>query len=194
MHDADETERSMRFARRSKPTSHAEIQPRRFDLLYANLHERAKLLMREQRPDHTLQATALLNEAWLRLRDDDAEHASATHFVRRVTRAMRTILIDHARGKAADKRGGGAPTQAADSELPAHVDSKDTLLALREALERLGAVDADLARVAAMRIVGGLEHREVARILGVSTRTVERAWVAARAWLQHALEDAPGNG
>lgn len=166
------------------------VEKRLFELLYDDLKERAHGLMRNQPPDHSLQTTALVHEAWLKLGDQESADLARTHFFKLASRAMRSVLVDHARARATDKRGGGAPRLEID-EADVSVDARsDTLLALDEALTKLAAVDADLARIAELRLFGGLEHGEIAETLGVSTSTVERAWKASRAWLQRELDQA----
>ena len=156
-------------------------------LLYEELHELARLKMSGQRPDHTLQATALVNEAFLkifrngtsevRLRDRD-------HLMALASRAMRSVLIDYARAKNCEKRlpvGECIPLE----ELTASYEEQAVdLIALDDALSRLAVVDETMVRIVEMRFFGGLETKDVARILGLSLRKVEREWRAARAWLK----------
>lgn len=156
-------------------------------LLYEELHELARLKMSGQRPDHTLQATALVNEAFLkifrngtsevRLRDRD-------HLMALASRAMRSVLIDYARAKNCEKRlpvGECIPLE----ELTASYEEQAVdLIALDDALSRLALVDETMVRIVEMRFFGGLDTKDVARILGLSLRKVEREWRAARAWLK----------
>jgi len=168
------------------------VEERLYELVYDDLKVRAHGLMRRQPADHTLQTTALVHEAWLKL-DMRGQLAvtSRAHFFRLAARAMRSVLVDHARARMADKRGGGASRPALDDSA-VHVDGpSDLFLALDEALAKLVGVDADLAQVAELRLFAGLEHGEIAETLGVSSSTVERAWRLARGWLQHELDSEP---
>jgi RNA polymerase sigma factor (TIGR02999 family) len=159
-----------------------------FQAVQEDLRARAHRLMRNQPAGHTLQTTALVHEAWLKLAPaaNDAAN-SRIHFLKLAARAMRSVLVDHARAQATDKRGGGAVALPLDED-DALVDGPSaTMLALDEALTKLQAVDGDLARIAELRLFAGLEHADAAEALGVSTRTIERAWKLARAWLQREL-------
>ena len=136
-------------------------------LVHAELRRLAGDLMRGQPAGHTLQATALVNEAWIRLAGDgDVAWRDHRHFFRVAAKAMRSILVDHARRKAAQKRAG------VGERVP-----------LDEALERLAAVDVDLVRLVELRFFAGLSIPETARVLDVSTPTIERGWRTARAIL-----------
>jgi RNA polymerase sigma factor (TIGR02999 family) len=161
---------------------------RLFALVRTDLHERAHRMMRAQPADHTLQTTALVHEAWLKLEPRVASGwKSRAHFLCVASAAMRSILVDHARAQAAGKRGGAGVRVPLEDEAAAGGGAGEDLIALDEALDRLAGVDAELARVANLRLFGGLSHDEVGRALGISTRTVERAWRLARAWLQREL-------
>lgn len=157
---------------------------RLFPLVYDELRRLAASYLRRERRDHTLQPTALVHEAFLRLVGaEDQRWESRAHFLAVAARAMRRILIDHARGRHAQKRGGkAAKVSLADLDQPA-VDRDDYLIALDEALERLGRLDERQARVVELRFFGGLTIEEAAAVLGVSHATVERDWNVAKAWL-----------
>ena len=161
-------------------------------LLYAELHEIASRLMDGQREGHTLQPTALVNEAWLKLavpvREGDWDgHA---HFLRFAARAMRSVLIDHARGRNRAKRGGSQAARVPlDAVLHAAEDRVHDLLAFDEALASLERLDPELARVVELRFYGGLAIAEIAHVLGVSVPTAERRWRTARVWLRATLEN-----
>jgi RNA polymerase sigma factor (TIGR02999 family) len=153
-------------------------------LVYAELRRIAGRYMRRERPGQSLQATALVHEAYIRLlKDEDLSFENRAHFLGIAARAMRQILVEHARARDADKRGGERRritlNEGIASDQPADVD----LLALDQALERLAARDAGRARVVELRFFGGLTNEETAAALGVSPATVKRAWVVARAWL-----------
>ncbi|MEM7305626.1 MAG: ECF-type sigma factor [Planctomycetota bacterium] len=158
-------------------------------LLYRELRALARGYMRGQKPGHTLQTTALMHEAWIKLVGPGVEDFDdRRHFLRVAARAMRSVLVDNARGKAAEKRGGGFERVPLEEGLTMDGSSSDLVLAVDEALTRLKALDADLTRVAELRCFGGLSSAEAADVLQVSKRTVERAWRTARAWLQRELE------
>jgi RNA polymerase sigma factor (TIGR02999 family) len=165
-----------------------EVEGQVFALLYDDLKLRAQALMRHQPAAHTLQPTALVHEAWLKLADNSlGGAASRTHFFKVAARAMRSVLVDHARAHATDKRGGAAAKQSIEADEIAIDGPSGTLLLLDEALTRLQAADPDLARIAELRLFGGLSHGEIAEALDISPRTAERAWKLARAWLQRDL-------
>lgn len=169
-------------------------QPEAFNRLletvYAELRAIAQARMNQERPGHTLQATALVNEACLRLVGRPGrEWAGRAHFFRAAAEAMRKILIDHARARNAEKRGGGrvALSLSSVADLAADPDSSG-ILALDDAIDRLAQVDAQAAEVVRLRFYAGLPERAVAEALGVHERTVRRDWVFARGWLRDALE------
>lgn len=163
-------------------------ESRLFELVYADMHSRAHALMRHQPAGHSLQTTALVHEAWLKLCDrEDVPWQSKLHFLKAATAAMRSILVDHARARATDKRGGGFARVELE-DLHCDVDgSAETVIALDEALERLKAVDEELAQTAELKLFSALDEGEIAEALGVSKRTAARAWSLARAWLQREL-------
>ena len=144
----------------------------------------ARHLQRE-RGDHTLQPTALVNEAYLRLVDQrERNWDNKHHFLAIASTAMRRVLLEHARSRLADKRGGGAE-RVTLFEVPSAMDEEpETLIALDEALEQFARIDPQNARIVELRWFGGLDVAETAAILEVSTRTVERGWRAAAAWLR----------
>ena len=160
-----------------------------YDLLYSELHGRARGFMRDQGADHTLQATALVNEAWLKLeRGGQSDWESRRHFLGVATTAMRSVLVDHARARATSKRGGDRARVDVDDFEPAEAaPSELRILVLDEALQKIAAEDEQCGRVCELRLFGGLDHQEIAKVLGVSTRTVERAWKAGRDALKEAL-------
>ena len=160
-----------------------ELMPIVFD----ELHRIASGYMRRERVGHTLQPTALVNEVYLKLvADAGVEWQGRAHFVGVAARLMRNILVDHARARAAAKRGG---ERVSITEVDGAVEARGVdLLALDEALERLALLDLDLARVVELRYFGGLTTRETAEATGVSTATVEREWATARGWLRRELE------
>jgi RNA polymerase sigma factor (TIGR02999 family) len=148
--------------------------------------------MRQEAAGHTLQPTALLNEAYLRLlkRRDPGEDRA--HFLRLAAATMRRVLVDHARRAKAAKRGGGGQGVTLDSRILAGDESSVDVLALEEALEHLGNLDPRGALVVELRFYGGLTEPEVARELDVSERTVRNDWAHAKAWLHRAMFPDPG--
>jgi len=161
-------------------------------LVYDTLRGLARKLMSAERRDHTLQPTALVNEAWLRLvHQGEDSWEDRDHFLRMAARAMRRVLIDHARSRARDKRQGDRNRVEIDQELIWAEDRAPQLLEFDEALGRLENVDAQLVRIVELRFFVGHTIEETARILGVSHGTVERGWSVARLWL---AKDLDGHG
>ena len=165
-------------------------------LLYTELHALARRQLRRERDDHTLNATALVNEAYLKLAQQrEMQPEDRTQFLAIAATTMRRLLVDYARGKKRLKRGGGERPLPLDDVLPFLSDEEaDEMLALDEALSRLEAVNPRGGEVVQLRFFGGLSLEETADALGVSTKTVQRSWTAARAWLRkevaHDLPDA----
>lgn len=160
-------------------------------LIYQELRGLAAKRMARERADHTLQATALVHEAYVRLLGpSDKSWNDRAHFFRTAARAMRAVLVDHARAKRADKRGGAAQIADLDANaLPeSHRPGLDVLI-LDETLERLTARDPQLGKIAELHFFAGLTHEEVAQVMGLSVRTIERGWRTARAWLRAELGD-----
>jgi RNA polymerase sigma-70 factor (ECF subfamily) len=163
-----------------------------FGLLYGELHRLAGAIFRSQRASHTLQPTALVNEAYLKMIRPNAEWQDRAHFCGVAAKAMRQILINHARDRGALKRGGGAPVRSLtiSDAVEARGGGRELdILALNEALEALADLDARQAKIAELRFFGGLTNKEVAESLGVSLRTVELDWSMAKGWLAGRLGD-----
>ena len=158
-------------------------------LVYDELRRVARARLRREPPGHVLEATALVHEVFLRLVDADRlTPMSRTHFFAISARLMRQILVDHARRKRADKRGGGATVISLDEAAPeAAQTSGVNVLALDEALDALSSFDARQCRVVELRFFAGLNIPETADALGISTATVEREWAMAKAWLHQRL-------
>ncbi len=152
--------------------------------IYQELRELARGAMRHERPDHTLQPSALVNEAWLRLSSKPATVESRAQFLRMAARCMREILVDHARGRRTEKRGG--TFSKAELHEPAAVAGlePETLLAVDSALEKLGTHDARGRQVVELRFFAGLTIEETAQVLHLAPKTVMRDWNFARAWLE----------
>lgn len=165
-----------------------EQTERLFALVYDELRSLAASLMRRERPGHTLQPTALVHEAFVRLVDETRlSWQNRAHFMGIAARAMRRILVDHARRRAAAKRGGGWE-RVSLADAPAAEEDTVEVLRLHQALERFAAMDPRGAQVVELRVFGGLTVGEAAQVLGVSRRTVEGDWTAARLWLARELE------
>jgi RNA polymerase sigma factor (TIGR02999 family) len=159
-------------------------------LVYEELRHQAARYLRRERPGHTLQTTALINEAYLRLIDaKDVKWQSRTHFFAIAANLMRRILVDHARKRDAEKRGGAQMRVTLTDVFAASEDSNVDLLAIDEALERLEKLDSQQARVVELRFFSGLTVDETATVLGVSPKTVKRDWSVARAWLRREIGD-----
>lgn len=162
---------------------------RLFTLVYDELRKMAAGLMRGERADHTLRPTALVHEAYLRLVGNiDGPWGGRAHFFGAAARAMRQVLVDHAREHAALKRGGGLHRVTLDESLGPSSSVEFEILAVDEAITRLSRLDARTARVAELRIFAGLLMDEIASVIGVSKRTVEADWSFALKWLGRALE------
>jgi RNA polymerase sigma factor (TIGR02999 family) len=167
----------------------AAAADRLFGLVHGILHEIAARQLHGERPDHTLQPTILLHDAWLRLTANrSTPWNDRAHFFALATRAMRRLLVDHARARAAGKRRGDLAVDLDDNMTPqAGVDPID-LIALDTALDELAAVDDRARRVVELRFFGALEWPEIADVLGTSERTVRRDWRFARLWLRRRMD------
>jgi RNA polymerase sigma factor (TIGR02999 family) len=156
-------------------------------LIYNELHRLAGSHLRREYRTNTLQTTGLLHEAYLRLIDQKVGWKSRAHFFGIASQMMRRVLVDHARSQSRRKRGGGTIMLSLDQrEVAAEIPNKD-LVALDEALARLENVDPQRGRIVELRFFGGLSNEESAKVLGISTATVQRQWAGARAWLHHEL-------
>ncbi len=153
-------------------------------LLYGELRRLAASYLRRERPDHTLQPTALVHEAYLRLVEQPEQNwQNRAHFLGVSAHVMRQILVDHARKRHAAKRGGREQPFTLDEALLPGTQRPEELVALDEALCRLETFDARQSRVVELRFFGGLTEEEISHILGISVRTIKRDWNVARAWL-----------
>jgi RNA polymerase sigma-70 factor (ECF subfamily) len=160
-------------------------------LIYKELHVIAEKHMRHERPYHTLQSTVLVHEAFLQLAGTSkVDWQSRAHFFALASRAMRRVLVDHARAVNADKRPGAHQQVELDSALEAPEKVVD-LLALNEALERLATWDQRQSQIVEMRFFAGLNFEEIAEVMGISERTAKRDWTMARAWLHTELTKDP---
>ena len=154
-------------------------------LVHAELRQIARRQMSQERPGHTLQATALINEAYLKLLGQEGfEWHNRAHFFAACAQIMRHILIDHARAHARDKRGGGAiKVSLNDADAAVAGEKAEQLIALEEALRFLERVDPQKGRIVELRYFGGLSIEETAEVLNISPRTVRREWQRSKAWL-----------
>jgi RNA polymerase sigma factor (TIGR02999 family) len=160
-------------------------------LVYEELRRIANYYIRAERPGHTLQPTALVHEAYLRLIDQrTASYKSRIHFYSVAATLMRRIVVDHARRRNAEKRGGGRVVSL-DTGVDVAAQGSEDVVRVDEALEALALIDPRQARVVELRFFGGLSNEETAEVLGVSERTVKRDWTMARAWLHREIGSDP---
>ena len=166
----------------------AELTP----LVYEELRRLAHHYMEGERPDHTLQTTALVNEAYLRLADQSNPNwQSRAHFFAVAARAMRQILVNYARSNRAQKRGGGAARIELDEAAILSPEQSKEIVDLHEALERLGTLDSRKGQVVELKYFGGLNYDEIAEVLKISPVTVRRDWEFAKLWLYTELHNPP---
>src|SRR5262245_20559460 len=175
----------------TKPPGSAEL----FPVIYGELRRVAGRYLARERRNHTLQPTALVHEAWMKLQNDrDVAWQGRTHGLALGAQAMRRLLVDHGRHQKRDKRGGGAKPLSLDDLIKANDTAAvpvEDLLTLEAALTRLESEDARAAQVVVLRFFSGMTSPEVAEHLGVSVRTVEADWTHARAWLMRELSGPP---
>lgn len=183
----DQTQATQLLERASRGDGAArdELAP----ILYDELHRIASEWMAGQRDDHTLQPTALVNEAWLRLFPAEGVRSfdGRGHFLRLAAAAMRSVLVDHARAKRAAKRGEGGGVLPLDAALMTFEERSIDVVELSDAIEQLDQFGPDLGRVVELRFFGGLTIPETASALGLSRQTVDRRWRVARMWLRRNL-------
>ena len=166
-----------------------EVSEELLTIVYNELHRQAARFLRHERPNHTLQTTALIHEAYMRLIDQrDVEWESRSHFFAIAARVMRRVLVDYARSRNRGKRGGGIEDIPLEDVVELGTPAPTTdLVALNEALNRLEAEDERLVRIVELRYFSGLTLEETADILGISRTTVAQDWAIARAWLHSEL-------
>jgi RNA polymerase sigma-70 factor (ECF subfamily) len=179
VNDPGEATRILRRLREGDAAAAEELAP----LVYDELHRLARNALGRARPGHTLQPTALVNEAWMRLVGLETEWAGRSHFIGVAAKAMRSVLVDHARARSADKRGGAHARLELDEGFVLFEERAVDVLALEQALEELSVMDPFLAQIIELRFFGGLNQPEVAEHCGTPLRTVERGWQTARAWM-----------
>jgi RNA polymerase sigma factor (TIGR02999 family) len=177
--------RLLHALRAGDPAAAAQLLP----ILYEELRGLAARLMEDERANHTLQPTALVHEAFLRLTGGDgAAVDDRPHFLRLAARAMRNVLVDHARARNAAKRGERRRRVTLDESLAEDADA-ERVLVIDDALGRLGEIDPELAQIVELRFFAGLTAEESAAALGTSLRSVERGWRTAKAWLASAMAE-----
>ena len=181
MADAGEVTRLLERASGGDAAARAAL----FDALYRELRRLADAAMRAERANHTLQPTALVHEAFLRLAGDAHRFESRAHFLGIAASVMRRVLVDHARGRNAQKRGGGSTLVTVHDldDLPGPTSEDVDLVVLDEVLSRLAALDARQGQIVELRFFGGLSVEETAEVLAVSPETVKRDWKLAKVWL-----------
>jgi RNA polymerase sigma factor (TIGR02999 family) len=189
---AGKRERNMQPEKKSNPNptiSRSMNLSKVMPLVYDQLRKLARAYMARERVGKTLQATALVNEAYVRLMKEKAHvWQNRAHFCAIAAGAMREILVERARARAAQKRGGSRVRVSLENVRAANEGTPVDLLALHEALERLAKQDSQLARIVELRFFGGLTVEEVAESLDISPATVKRAWSMAKAWLKREME------
>ena len=163
-------------------------------LVYQELRRIAQYHLKQERADHTLQSTALVHEAYLRLvKQAPAEVENRAHFLAVASRLMRQILVDHARGHRAAKRGGGLKLELQDAMVEQKAQNVD-LIALDNALNELARLDPQQCQIVEMRFFGGLSIEDTAEVIGVSRTTIKREWATARAWLLREMSRKEARG
>jgi RNA polymerase sigma-70 factor, ECF subfamily len=157
-------------------------------IVYGELHRLARAYMRRERPDHTLQATALINEAYLRLAHEDIDWNSRQHFIGIAANVMRRVLVDYARTHKAEQRGGGMKRVEMEDSFAITTEKLDEVVVLDEALNALESLHPRQGKVVELRYFGGLSLDQIALFLGISPRSVKRDWSLARIWLFRELQ------
>jgi RNA polymerase sigma factor (TIGR02999 family) len=166
----------------------SEAADKLLPLVYGELHRLASSYMRNERPDHTLQATALINEAYLRLAREDTDWNSREHFIGVAANVMRRVLVDYARAHRAEQRGGGLKRVEMQDDFAISAEKLDEVEALDAALSNLEGQNPRQGKVVELRYFGGLTVEQIASLLGVSPRSVKRDWSLARIWLFRELQ------
>jgi RNA polymerase sigma-70 factor (ECF subfamily) len=168
-------------------TGDAKAADQLLPLVYKELHRLAKSYMRRERDGHTLQPTALVNEAYMRLANDDVDWQNRAHFIGIAANVMRHVLVDYARQRNAQFRGGGLKQVELKDDVAVVKQRLDEAIMLDEALDRLAKEKPRQARIVELRYFGGLSVEQVASIMGIAPRSVKRDWALARIWLHQQL-------
>ena len=163
-------------------------------ILFNELRKMAELQLRKERPHHTLQPTALVNELYLEIAGRQTTWQGRAHFFGFAARVMRSVLVDHARERAAQKRGGGQMAVALNQYVIPDASNFELTLQIDNALEQLAQLDHRQAQVVELRYFGGLTEEEIGLVLGISARTVKRDWVLAKAWLATSMVSHKSDG
>lgn len=164
-----------------------------FRLVYSELHRLARSYMRRERANHTLQPSALINEAYIRMADASIDWESRAHFIQIAATAMRRILVDHARAHMAAVRGGHMQQVEWDEALGVPAERSPDLIALDGALQRLETINPRQAKVVELHYIGGLSFEEIGGVLEMSPRTAKRDWAMARLWLFNEIGPPPAS-
>jgi RNA polymerase sigma-70 factor (ECF subfamily) len=168
----------------------ADAADRLLPLVYRELHRLARGYMRRERAEHTLQPTALVNEAWMRVAKGDVDWQNREHFIGIAANAMRRVLVDYARQRKAKFRGGGLRQVELTDDLAKEGGRLEEALILDEALETLSRKKPRQARIVELRYYGGLSVEEIAAVTGIAERSVKRDWALARVWLHQQIHGA----
>lgn len=189
--EAGEITRLLREARNGA----AQAEERLYELLYRELRAMASAFLAKERKNHTLQPTALVHEVFLRLGgEQDIDWQNRAHFLAVAARTMRRVLVDYARSRAADRRGGGAWKVEMEPSFGLVEARPEEILDIDAALERLIKIDARQVRIVELRFFVGLSERQIAEAMGLSERTIKREWQIARAWLHGQLGESRPRG
>ena len=186
--DAGQVTQLLKAMRTGDQRAAEELLP----LVYQELHRLARSYMRRERAEHTLQPTALINEAYLRLAQGDIDWQNREHFIGVAAHVMRRVLVDYARQHNAQIRGGGLKRVELEEWLAISPERIDEVVSLDEALSRLAEENPRQARVVELRYFGGLSVEQIAAMLGIAERSVKRDWAVARVWLFRELRPNDG--
>jgi RNA polymerase sigma-70 factor (ECF subfamily) len=182
--DSGQVTQLLRAMRAGDPQAAQDLLP----LVYAELHRLAKAYMRRERPDHTLQATALINEAYLRLAGEEIDWKNRAHFIGLSAQVMRRVLVDYSRAHKAEQRGGGLQRVEMQEELAVSPEKLEQVQEIDELLTKLEKEKPRQARVVELHYFGGLSYEEIGGLLQVTPRTAKTDWALARIWLFEQLQ------
>jgi len=182
--DSGQVTQLLKAMRAGDPQAAQDLLP----LVYAELHRLAKSYMRRERPDHTLQATALINEAYLRLAGEEIDWKNRAHFIGLSAQVMRRVLVDYARARKAEQRGGGLQRIEMQEELAVSPEKLEQVEEIDELLKKLEKQNPRQARVIELRYFGGLSFEEIGALLQLTSRTAKSDWALARIWLLDQLQ------